>query len=280
MGCSVRRTGLTGLNSLASRAMTEHLPADFAQQFRLDDKVCIVTGSSSGIGARLARVYAAAGARVVVAARRVERLEALAAELPDAFVVGCDLADDDQCRSLIASTIDHYGRIDVLVNNAGISDAINPGRDADVDLFRRVVDVNLNACFLLSGLAAQDMLPRGSGSIINIASVHGLVASAPNLQPAYAASKAGLVNLSRDLAVQWAKEGVRVNALCPGYFDTELTHVMFEDEAMTGWINRNTPMRRGGREHELDGAGLFLASDASTYVTGTTVAVDGGWTAR
>jgi NAD(P)-dependent dehydrogenase (short-subunit alcohol dehydrogenase family) len=260
--------------------MTEHLPADFAQQFRLDDKVCIVTGSSSGIGARLARVYAAAGAKVVVAARRVERLEALAAELPDALVVGCDLADDDQCRSLIAATIDHYGRIDVLVNNAGISDAVNPGRNADVDLFRRVVDVNLNACFLLSGLAAQDMLPRGSGSIINIASVHGLVASAPNLQPAYAASKAGLVNLSRDLAVQWAKEGVRVNALCPGYFDTELTHVMFEDEGMTGWINRNTPMRRGGREHELDGAGLFLASDASTYVTGTTVAVDGGWTAR
>jgi len=124
------------------------------------------------------------------------------------------------------------------------------------------------------------MFERGRGSIINIASVHGLVASAPNLQPAYAASKAGLVNLSRDLGVQWAKRGVRVNALCPGYFETELTQVMFDDDSMTNWINRNTAMRRGGSVEELDGAVLFLASDASSYVTGTHLTVDGGWTAR
>lgn len=253
---------------------------DISSMFRLDDRVCVVTGASSGIGERLARVFAAAGGRVVVAARRAERLDALVAELPDALAVQCDVADDDQCRALIATTIEHYGRVDVLVNNAGTSDAINPGADADVELFRSVVDVNLNACFLLAGLAGKDMLTRERGSIINVASVHGLVCSAPNLQPAYAASKAGLVNLSRDLAVQWARNGVRVNALCPGYFETELTQVMFDDENMTGWINRNTPMRRGGQPEELDGAALFLASDASSYVTGTTVVVDGGWTAR
>lgn len=255
-------------------------PIDIITPFRLDGQVCIVTGASSGIGVRLAQVYAAAGASVVVAARRLDRLESLAAELPGSLALQCDVGDDDQCRDLVAQTIAHYGRVDVLVNNAGISDAVHPAEEADVDLFRQVVDVNLNACFLLSGLVARDMMERSSGSIINIASVHGIVASAPNLQPAYAASKAGLVNLSRDLGVQWAKHGIRVNALCPGYFETELTQVMFDDESMTNWINRNTAMRRGGAIHELDGAALFLASSASSYVTGTTVVVDGGWTAR
>lgn len=255
-------------------------PIDIITPFRLDDRVCLVTGASSGIGERLARVFAAAGAKVVVAARRADRLDSLVAELPDAFAVQCDVGDDDQCRDLMARTVERYGQIDVLVNNAGISDAVNPAEAADIDLFRKVVDVNLNACFLLSALAAQDMMARGSGSIINVASVHGLVASAPNLQPAYAASKAGLVNLSRDLGVQWAKHGIRVNALCPGYFETELTQVMFDDESMTGWINRNTAMRRGGSIDELDGAALFLASDASSYMTANHLTVDGGWTAR
>ncbi len=255
-------------------------PIDIVNPFRLDGRVCIVTGASSGLGVRFARVFAAAGASVVVAARRLDRLESLVQELPDALAVQCDVADDEQCRDLVQSAADRYGRVDVLVNNAGISDAVNPAENADVDLFRQVVDVNLNACFLLSGLVAQHMIGNGGGSIINVASVHGLVASAPNLQPAYAASKAGLVNLSRDLGVQWARHGIRVNALCPGYFETELTQVMFDDESMTGWINRNTAMRRGGAIHELDGALLFLASDASSYMTGTHLTVDGGWTAR
>ena len=253
---------------------------DVAASFRLDGKVCIVTGASSGLGERFARVFAAAGAKVVVAARRIERLSALAVSLPDAIALKCDVSKDEQCKQLINDVISHYGQVDVLVNNAGISDAVNPAAEADIALFRQVVDVNLNACFLLSALAARDMLERGTGSIINIASVHGLVASAPNLQPAYAASKAGLINLTRDLAVQWATQGVRVNAICPGYFDTELTNVMFEDSRMLTWIERNTAMKRGGRIEELDGALLFLASEASSYVTGVPIPVDGGWTAR
>ncbi|MEC9058986.1 MAG: SDR family oxidoreductase, partial [Actinomycetota bacterium] len=238
---------------------------DIENLYRLDGKVCIVTGASSGFGVRFAKVLSAAGAKVVVAARRRDRLEELAGGLPDALAIQCDVSDDEQCRELIARSISHYGRVDVLVNNAGISDAINPAEEANIDVFRNVVDVNLNSCFLLSGLAAQDMLTREEGSIINVASVHGIVASAPNLQPAYAASKAGLVNLTRDLAVQWAKRGIRVNALCPGYFETELTQVMFDDERSSRWIARNASMGRGGTPDELDGALLFLASDASSY---------------
>ena len=254
---------------------------DLVQPFRLDGRVCVVTGASSGFGVRFAQVFAAAGAKVVVAARRADRLGALASQLPDALAVACDVGDDDACRDLIARTVDHYGRVDVLVNNAGVSDAINPGEQADIESFRHVVDINLNACFLLAGLVAADIIGRAaSGSIINVASVHGHVASAPNLQPAYAASKAGLVNLTRDLAVQWATRGLRVNALCPGYFETELTAPMFDDDRSMAWISRNAPMRRPGAMHELDAALLFLASDASSYVTGSSLMVDGGWTAR
>ena len=225
-------------------------------------------------------MLSAAGGKVVAAARRRDRLEELVSELPDAVAIRCDVSDDEQCRQLISQTISHYGQVDVLVNNAGITDAVHAAEEANIEVFRNVVDVNLNACFLLSALAAQDMLTREEGSIINVASVHGLVASAPNLQPAYAASKAGLVNLTRDLAVQWAKRGIRVNALCPGYFDTELTRGMFEDERSTKWIERNASMGRGGSLEELDGALLFLASNASSYVTGIPLPVDGGWIAR
>lgn len=258
------------------------IPTDVSllSSFRLDGRVCVVTGASSGFGQRAAAVFAAVGAKLVLAARRTDRLETLASTLPDAIAVRCDVADDDACRALIADALNHYGQLDVLVNNAGTSDAINPAEAGDIDSFRRVVDVNLNACFLLAGLAGADMAQRQSGSIINVASVHGLVASAPNLQPAYAASKAGLVNLSRDLAVQWARKGVRVNALCPGYFETELTAPMFTDDRSLGWIKRNTPMDRPGQMSELDGALLFLASDASSYMTGAALVVDGGWTAR
>ncbi len=254
---------------------------DLISPFRLDGRVCVVTGASSGFGVRFAEVFASAGAKVVAVARRADRLEALASRLPDALAVSCDVGHDEACHDLIARVRDHYGKVDVLVNNAGMSDAINPAEQADIESFRRVVDINLNACFLLAGLAAADMIEReAAGSIINVASVHGHVASAPNLQPAYAASKAGLVNLTRDLAVQWAKRRVRVNALCPGYFETELTAPMFDDERSMSWISRNSPLGRPGALHELDGALLFLASDASSYVTGSSLMVDGGWTAR
>jgi NAD(P)-dependent dehydrogenase (short-subunit alcohol dehydrogenase family) len=248
--------------------------------FRLDDRVALVTGASAGLGARFARVLADAGATVVLVARRADRLADLADELPDALAVPADLADPEQRAAAVQAALDRHGRVDVLVNNAGISDGPQRAETEDPADFALAVEVNLTASFHLSRLVAPGMMERGGGSIVNVTSVHGLVASAPNRQAGYVASKTGLVGLTRELACQWATAGVRVNALAPGYFATDLTGEMIGSESGMTWIERNTPMRRIGAEHELDGALLFLASDASSYVTGQTLAVDGGWTAR
>ncbi len=256
-------------------------PADALGPFRLDGRLAIVTGASSGLGARFARVLHGVGARVVVAARRADRLEALVDELGErALAVACDVASDDDCERLVAAARDFGGgRIDVLVNNAGTSDP-QPAELESPASFRHTLDVNLTGLFVLSQLCGQVMLAQGSGSIVNVASVLGLVASAPIKQAAYCASKGGVVNLTRELGAQWARKGVRVNAIAPGWFPSEMTAEMFGDEGSMGFVRRNCPMGRTGEEHELDGALLFLASDASTYVVGQTIAVDGGWVAR
>jgi len=248
--------------------------------FRLDGRVALVTGASAGLGARFARVLHDAGASVVLVARRADRLEALADELDGALALPADLADPGARESAVAVALAHHGRVDVLVNNAGVSDGPQRAETEDPADFARAVEVNLTAAFHLSRLVAPGMIERGGGSILNITSVHGLVASSPNRQAGYVASKSGLVGLTRELACQWATDGVRVNALAPGYFATDLTGEMIASDSGRTWIERNTPMRRVGTEHELDGALLFLASDASSYVTGQTIAVDGGWTAR
>ncbi len=248
--------------------------------FRLDGRVAVITGASGGFGARFARVLTAVGARVVLAARRRERIEALAAELPGALAVACDVARAEDNERLIATARARCGGVDVLINNAGITEGPKPARETTLAEFQQVLAVDLVAAFQLSVLAANSMRERGRGSIVNVASIHGLVAGAPNAQAAYVAAKGGLVNLTRELACQWAREGVRVNAIAPAYFATEITAGMFADERSMRWLRRNTPLGRPGRIEELDGALLYLASDASSYVTGTTLCVDGGWTAR
>jgi hypothetical protein len=249
--------------------------------FSLDGRVAIVTGASSGLGDRFARTLHAAGASVAVAARRVERLDDLADELgrERVHVVPCDVAVDADCERLVAEAVERFGRLDVLVNNAGVGGPM-PAEDEPLEDWRRTVDVNLTGLFVLTQHSARVMLAAGSGNIVNVASVLGLVASAPIKQASYCATKGAVVSLTRELGCQWARKGIRVNALAPGWFPTEMTTLMFEDESANAFMKRNCPMARAGEVHELDGALLFLASDASSYVTGQTLVVDGGWTAR
>lgn len=247
--------------------------------FRLDGKVAILTGASAGLGARFARVLDAAGAHVVLAARRAERLEALADELDHGTPIACDVALEADRDRLVQAALDAHGRLDVLVNNAGIT-KIGPAFEETDAEFADIVAVDLVAPFALARRAAEVMVRQPAGGVIvNVASVLGMVGVGQIPQAGYAAAKGGLINLTRELAAQWGRQGVRVNALAPGWFRSEMTDDMFDDDRSMDWVARKAPMGRGGEEHELDGALLFLASPASTYVTGQVIAVDGGWTA-
>ena len=246
--------------------------------FDVQGRVALVTGASSGIGASMARCLAERGATVVLVARREKRIADLAAELPGADARACDTSDTAAGTALIDDVVADHGRIDVLVNNAG-THTIGPAEDDDPDTFAHVVHTNLVATFALSRAAGRHMLDAGRGSIVNVASIFGLVGSGRIPQASYSASKAGVVNLTRELAAQWARRGVRVNGIAPAFFDTEMTTAMFSDERAESWMRRTTPMGRAGELSELHGALVFLASDASSFVTGTTIPVDGGWTA-
>lgn len=254
--------------------------------FDLSGRVAVVTGASSGLGRRFARVLHAAGAHVVLAARRQDRLAELAAELNDlpgrarVVVQACDVTDEASTQALVDRTVAEFGSVDVLVNNAGLGEAVR-AIDETNDHVRATLEVNLVGLFTLSRQVAAVMLEAGSGSIVNIASMLGLVASAPVQQAAYCAAKGGVVNLTRQLGAEWGRKGVRVNAIAPGWFHSEMTaETMFDHPAAMEFIVRETPMARPGEADELDGALLFLASGASSFVTGVTLAVDGGWTAR
>ena len=248
--------------------------------FRLDGKIALVTGASSGIGAQTVKLFSSLGAKVIAAARREDRLQDLANQYPNVMAVKCDVGVEADCKNVVNTTINEYGKIDILINNAGISDLI-PALEEDLDQFKRVIQIDLISCFHLAQLCAQHMETQETGgAIVNVASIHGFVGSSPNNQPGYTAAKGGLINLTRELALEWARHGIRVNAIAPGYISTELTDEMIAGESGRKWIERNTPMRRPGEVNELDGAMLLLASDAGSYITGETIAIDGGWLAR
>lgn len=256
---------------------------DPTRLFDLRDRVAIVTGASSGIGERFARSLAGAGARVVLAARRRERLEEIAAAVAaaggEAAAVRCDVTSERDVDQLIGAALDAHGRIDVLVNAAGIA----PAEDGEIESpasFREVLEVNTTGTYLCARAVAPAMLERGAGAIVNVASISGLVAGDGPDTPSYTASKGAVVNLTRELGVRWAERGVRVNAIAPGWFPTEMTAAELGSDEGLRFVTERTPMARPGRLEELEGALLFLASDASTYVTGQTLVVDGGWTAR
>ncbi len=247
-------------------------------QFRLDGKVAVVTGASTGLGVAFALALAEAGADVVLAARRAELLEDTSDQVAQlgrqALPVPTDVADPEACTAVVEATIERFGRVDVLVNNAGTADAV-PALVESPEEFRRVIDVNLNGAFWMAQACARVM--EAGSSIVNVSSVLGISRSElPSA--AYSASKAGLIGLTRDLAAQWAqRRGIRVNALAPAFFATDLTGPLLADEQLHESILDRTPMHRLGHPEELCGALLFLASDAGSYVTGTTLPVDGGW---
>lgn len=243
--------------------------------FRMDGLTAVVTGASSGLGAGFAESLAGAGANLVLAARRRTRLDDLAAKLraddAQVSVVEADVSDPEKCTAVAERAIAEFGRIDALINNAGLGSAGSALKETP-EGFRRLIDVNLNGVFWMAQACAARM--EHGGSIVNVASVLGQVA--PRFpQAAYAASKAGVIGLTRDLAGEWSgRRGIRVNALCPGYFDSEMTAQ--EGDALRAMVAQQSMMGRFGQQAELDTAMLFLASPASTYVTGTTLTVDGG----
>jgi NAD(P)-dependent dehydrogenase (short-subunit alcohol dehydrogenase family) len=259
-------------------SVAESVPST-AAIFDLTGQVALVTGGSSGLGRRFAQVLSAAGAKVAVCARRRDRLEEVAATVERLIPVQCDVTDEAAVETMVERLGTDLGRIDILVNNAG-GHVISPAEDETLADFRRVMDLNLTSVFHLTQLVGRRMLAQGGGSIVNIASIMGLVASSPVKEASYCASKGAIVNLTRELAVQWAGRGVRVNCIAPGWFPSELTADMLKDDKSMRWLERNTPLRRAGRQGELDGALLLLASEAGSFITGQTITVDGGWTAR
>lgn len=246
-------------------------------KFRMDGRVAVVTGASSGLGVHFARAFAEAGADVVLAARRVEKLaaaaELVAATGRTALPVATDIADPDAATNMVEAAMERFGRVDVLINNAGVGTA-HPATRETPEQFREVIDINLNGAYWAAQACGRVMQP--GSSIVNISSVLGLT-TAGLPQAAYAASKAGLIGLTRDLAQQWgSRKGIRVNAIAPGFFRTEMT-----DQYRPGYlesISHRIVLGRMGDPEELAATVLWLASEAGGYVTGQTLAVDGGFT--
>lgn len=247
----------------------------------LEGLVVLVTGASSGLGEQLARSLVAHGARPVLAARREGRLRALEAELGGAVeTVACDVTDEADRQRLIETVVTRHERIDGLVNNAGLG-AAGPALRTSVDTFTRVLEVNLVAPYALSCLAAPHMRHGGGRSIVNIASVMGLRSIAQIADAAYVASKAGLIGLTRELASQWGRYGIRVNAVAPGFFASEMTAELGDDaDSFPDWLTAQIPLGRGGHAGELDQSILYLLGPASSFVTGQVLTVDGGMATR
>jgi len=251
-------------------------------QFKLDGQVALVTGGSRGLGAAIARALAEAGATTVLGARKLADCEATAQSIATAtgqtsLGLALDVTSEASVDAAVAETVRRFGRLDILVNSAGIN-IRRPIEDLTLAEFRSVIDTNLTGTWLACRAAARVMKPRRSGSVINLASALAKVAL-PERTP-YCASKFGVVGITQALALEWAESGVRCNAICPGPFLTEMNTSIAADPEKTRMVVGQTALNRWGEMREITGIALYLASPASTYVTGASLSVDGGWTAR
>lgn len=248
--------------------------------FDLTNKTAIVTGGSRGIGKEMAGGLAEAGANLMLCSRRPEWLGATVREFEDkGFNVAgtvCDVAKPDEVQSVVDQTVAKFGSVDILINNAGTSWGAMP-EEMPLEKWQQVIDVNLTGCFLFAQAVGRQMLKQEGGSIINIASIAGLTSSANGpFYAGYVASKAGLIGLTRELAASWGRKGIRVNAIAPGFFHSRLADAVIDIYERS--IQENNVIPRVGNEGELKGVAVFLASEASSYITGQTIAVDGGMT--
>jgi NAD(P)-dependent dehydrogenase (short-subunit alcohol dehydrogenase family) len=248
--------------------------------FSLTGKSVLLTGATVGLGRRFAVTLAGAGARVAVVGRRPELLTTLAAEAPGCVAVPGDLGTAEGVHAVVEAARQAVGEPDILVNNAAYIAGGVRAEDETLEEIQTTLAVNLVAPILLAQALFPAMRERGAGNIINVTSIVAQVGIARFPQATYSASKGGLQSITREWAAQWARHGIRVNALAPGFVETEMTSGVIHHEKVHDWILRNTLLPRHGQPEDFDGALLFLASDASAYVTGQTIVVDGGWTAH
>ena len=256
--------------------MSKHI----RELFDLTGKTAIVTGGSRGIGKEMAEALAEAGAGLMLCARRAEWLDETVEEFRGrGFSVEgmlCDVSKPEAVEAVVSATVQKFGSVDVLINNAGVSWGAMP-EEMPIEKWQQVLDVNLTGCFLFAQAAGRYMLKQGGGSIVNIASISGITSSANGpFYAGYAASKAGLIGLTRELAASWGRRGIRVNAIAPGFFHSRLADAVIDIYERS--IQENNVIPRVGDEGELKGVVVFLASEASSYITGQTIAVDGGMT--
>lgn len=259
--------------------LKKEIKVDASEMFQLTGKTAIVTGASRGIGEAIAKGFAKAGADLILVSRNLTALERVAKEIEDtgrkAFPMAVDIGKAEEIRRAVDTTMKIFPRIDVLVNNAGISPVLKKAEKMDLKDWEEIVRVNLTGTFLFCQAAGNVMIQQGGGKIINMVSV-GAVVGFPR-QIGYCATKGGILQLTKVLAIEWTRYNIQVNAIGPAYLETELTKGMRESKTISENLLRRTPMGRFGKPEEIVGAAIYLASDASSYVTGQTLFVDGGW---
>jgi len=250
--------------------------------FAIKGQTAIVTGASSGLGVTFAETLAERGVNLVIAARRYERLVKVAEDLSSKYdikviPIKTDVSQEEQVINMVKTAIEKFGSLEILVNNAGIA-SLSPSVDMSLEEWKKVIDVNLTGVFLCARTAASEMIKKKYGKIVNIASIYGAVGDIFPAAPYYA-SKGAVINLTRAMAIEWAPYKINVNAIAPGFFPSEMTASIFQDEEAMKHILSRTPLGRTGEPLDLKAALIYLASPASNYVTGQTIFVDGGWTA-